>query len=80
MGEGGGQLGEILCKQFRLEVYIKGTGEGVKTLENMQAQFMYVSYTNLNLEMLFPFLVLLDAFEVFSRINYYDTSVLLVLV
>ena len=33
--KGGGQLGAILCKLFRLEVYIK-RGEGVKNLENMQ--------------------------------------------
>ena len=31
----GDQLGAILCKLFRLEVYIK-RGEGVKNLENMQ--------------------------------------------
>ena len=34
-GGEGGQLGTILCKLFRLEVYIK-RGEGVKILENMQ--------------------------------------------
>ena len=34
-GRGGGQLVAILCKLFRLEVYIK-RGEGVKNLENMQ--------------------------------------------
>ena len=34
-GGGGGQLGAILCKLFRLEVYIK-RGEGVKNLVNMQ--------------------------------------------
>ena len=34
-GGGGGQLGEILCKLFRLEVYSM-RGEGVKNLENMQ--------------------------------------------
>ena len=34
-GGEGGQLGAILCKLFRLEVYIK-RGEGVKNLENKQ--------------------------------------------